>query len=62
MTPTMGLIAGVLLLIALFAYTFWPENAFARQSEKTLKLDGNLFVVENTLSSAGISLTKTCAI
>ena len=35
MTPTLGLIAGVLLLIALFAYTFWPENVFARQTEKT---------------------------
>jgi len=34
-TPTLGFIAGVLLMIALFAYTFWPENAFARQSEKT---------------------------
>jgi len=35
MTPTLGFIAGVLLLIVLFAYTFWPENVFARQSEKT---------------------------
>jgi hypothetical protein len=35
MTETQGLIAGVLLLIALFIYTFWPENAFASQKEKT---------------------------
>jgi predicted nuclease with TOPRIM domain len=35
MTPTQGLIAGLLLLIALFAYTFWPENVFASQREKT---------------------------
>jgi hypothetical protein len=35
MTETMGLIAGALLLIAVFLYTFWPENAFASQREKT---------------------------
>ena len=35
MTETMGMIAGVLLLIALLAYTFWPENVFASQREKT---------------------------
>ena len=35
MTPTVGFIAGVLLLVVLFAYTFWPENAFASQSEKS---------------------------
>jgi hypothetical protein len=35
MTETMGLIAGSLLLIAVFLYTFWPENAFASQREKT---------------------------
>jgi hypothetical protein len=35
MTETQGLIAGLLLLIALFLYTFWPENAFASQKEKT---------------------------
>ncbi len=35
MTETQGLIAGFLLLLALFAYTFWPENAFASQREKT---------------------------
>ncbi|HKF46894.1 MAG TPA: hypothetical protein VKB38_06010 [Terracidiphilus sp.] len=35
MTETTGLIAGALLLVALFLYTFWPENAFASQKEKT---------------------------
>jgi hypothetical protein len=35
MTETEGLIAGLLLLLALFLYTFWPENAFASQKEKT---------------------------
>ncbi|MFZ1938630.1 MAG: hypothetical protein WBA18_22325 [Terracidiphilus sp.] len=35
MTETQGLIAGLILLIALFVYTFWPENAFASQKEKT---------------------------
>ena len=35
MTPTLGLIAGVLLLFVLFIYTFWPENVFASQREKT---------------------------
>jgi predicted nuclease with TOPRIM domain len=35
MTPTGGLIAGMLLLFALFIYTFWPENVFASQREKT---------------------------
>ena len=35
MTETQGLIAGVLLLVAVFAYTFWPENVFASQREKT---------------------------
>jgi hypothetical protein len=35
MTPTMGLIASVLLAIALFVYTFWPENVFASQRQKT---------------------------
>ncbi|MGB8259215.1 MAG: hypothetical protein WCE75_02640 [Terracidiphilus sp.] len=35
MTPTLGLICGGVLLIALFLYTFWPENAFASQKEKT---------------------------
>lgn len=35
MTPTLGLISGMLLLIALFLYTFWPENSFASQKQKT---------------------------
>jgi hypothetical protein len=35
MTETEGLIAGVILLFALVLYTFWPENAFASQKEKT---------------------------
>ena len=35
MTDTEGLIAAVMLLFALFLYTFWPENAFASQKEKS---------------------------
>lgn len=35
MTETQGLMAGLLLMFALFVYTFWPENAFASQREKT---------------------------
>jgi len=35
MTETLGLISGMVLLIALFLYTFWPENVFASQREKT---------------------------
>ena len=35
MTETEGMIAGLLLAFALFVYTFWPENAFASQREKT---------------------------
>jgi hypothetical protein len=35
MTETQGLIAGLLLALALVAYTFWPENVFANQHEKT---------------------------
>ncbi len=35
MTETQGLIAGLFLLFALVLYTFWPENAFASQREKT---------------------------
>ena len=35
MTQTMGLISSVLLAIALFIYTFWPENVFAQQRQKT---------------------------
>ena len=35
MTNAQGLVAGLMLMIALFVYTFWPENAFASQKEKT---------------------------
>ena len=35
MSGTEGLIAGMLLLFALVVYTFWPENGFASQREKT---------------------------
>ena len=35
MAETQGLIAGILLLFALVLYTFWPENGFASQREKT---------------------------
>ena len=35
MTEMQGFIAGALLLLALFLYTFWPENVFANQHEKT---------------------------
>lgn len=35
MTETQGLIAGLLLAFVLVVYTFWPENTFANQHEKT---------------------------
>jgi hypothetical protein len=35
MTETNGLIAGILMALALAIYTFWPENAFASQRQKT---------------------------
>jgi hypothetical protein len=35
MTETQGLIAGMLMLFGLVVYTFWPENSFANQHEKT---------------------------
>ncbi len=35
MTETQGIVAGFMLLITLLVYTFWPENAFASQKEKT---------------------------
>lgn len=35
MSETQGFIAGALLLFALFIYTFWPENVFASQHQKT---------------------------
>ena len=35
MSTLQGELAGFALLIALFIYTFWPENVFASQREKT---------------------------
>jgi hypothetical protein len=35
MTPTQGLIAGLLLLFALLLYTFWPEKGSNGQRENT---------------------------
>jgi hypothetical protein len=35
MTETQGFVAGGLLLIALLAYTFWPEYVSANQMDKT---------------------------
>jgi hypothetical protein len=35
MTETQGLIAGLFLLFALVLYTFWPENGFLGQTEKS---------------------------
>jgi hypothetical protein len=35
MTTLQGEVAGTLLLLALFVYTFWPENVFASQRQKT---------------------------
>ena len=35
MTETQGLIAGMLLAFGALIYTFWPENAFASQRQKT---------------------------
>lgn len=35
MTETQGLIAGLLLAFAMLIYTFWPENSFASQRQKT---------------------------
>ncbi|MGB6744948.1 MAG: hypothetical protein WBE38_14975 [Terracidiphilus sp.] len=35
MTETAGLFAGVFLLLALMVYTFWPENSFASQKQKS---------------------------
>ncbi|HEY1984303.1 MAG TPA: hypothetical protein VGG85_02785 [Terracidiphilus sp.] len=35
MTETQGMIAGLLLAFAMFVYTFWPENVFASQRQKT---------------------------
>jgi hypothetical protein len=35
MTTLQGEVAGVLLTLVLLVYTFWPENVFASQREKT---------------------------
>jgi hypothetical protein len=35
MNETQGLIAGLFLMFALLVYTFWPENVFASQRQKT---------------------------
>jgi predicted nuclease with TOPRIM domain len=35
MTTLQGELAGVFLALALLVYTFWPENVFASQREKT---------------------------
>jgi hypothetical protein len=35
MTETQGFVAGLMLAVALGIYTFWPENVFASQREKT---------------------------
>jgi hypothetical protein len=35
MTESMGLLLSCILALALVVYTFWPENAFASQRDKT---------------------------
>ncbi len=35
MTTLQGEVVGALLTLALLVYTFWPENVFASQREKT---------------------------
>ena len=35
MTESLGFILGALLAVVLGIYTFWPENVFASQREKT---------------------------
>jgi hypothetical protein len=35
MTTSQGELAGAFLTLALLVYTFWPENVFASQREKT---------------------------
>jgi hypothetical protein len=35
MTESMGIVCGSVLALALIVYTFWPENVFASQKEKT---------------------------
>jgi hypothetical protein len=35
MNQTQGMICATLMAVALFVYTFWPEDAFASQREKS---------------------------
>ena len=35
MDQSLGIVAGIMLALALGIYTFWPENVFASQREKT---------------------------
>jgi hypothetical protein len=35
MNETMGLAMGLVMAVALLVYTFWPENVFASQRQKT---------------------------
>lgn len=35
MNETQGLLAGIMMALALLVYTFWPENVFASQHQKT---------------------------
>lgn len=35
MNETQGMLAGALMTIGLIVYTFWPENVFASQKEKS---------------------------
>ena len=35
MTESQGFVAGAMLALALGIYTFWPENVFASQRQKT---------------------------
>jgi hypothetical protein len=35
MSETLGLALGCLMAMVLFLYTFWPENSFASQRQKT---------------------------
>ena len=35
MTTLQGELAGIFLTLALLVYTFWPENSFASQRQKT---------------------------
>ena len=35
MNENQGVVAGIFLMLALLVYTFWPENGFASQRQKT---------------------------